>query len=132
MKHVSKYKFRTRQFERAVVPGSAREHEEPGLPGTIDFQAEPENDKDKGNKLEKWLRENTVIPPKNDREGVCYIYMSRTSACSVTIDHKTLRDNQSATDPLRYQKTAIVKVQPPGQIPKALQQVLQKYGYAPI
>ncbi|MEK6894044.1 MAG: hypothetical protein AABX10_01115, partial [Nanoarchaeota archaeon] len=62
MPKVLQYEFKTSLFERAVIPGSARANDEPGCPGTIDFVPEPKKDKDKGNKLERWLSENTAIP----------------------------------------------------------------------
>ncbi len=136
MGNISKYLFKTKKFERAVVPGSARGNDEPGLPGTIDFKAEPQDDNDRGNKLEKWLDENTVSPSRfvdiDGREGNCYMYMNGKSRCSVITSCDESRDNRSSTDPLKYQKTAVVKVQPIGPIPTEISQALQRYGYEPV
>ena len=135
MKKVSKYEFKTPMFERAVIPGSAHGNDEPGCPGTIDFIPEPKRDKDRGNKLERWLDKNTTIPSQavmvREEEGNCYTYLDGKVACSVTIIYSSSRDNHSAIDSLKYQKTAFVKVQN-GPMPEVIRHALQRHGYKSV
>lgn len=137
-REVAEHLFVTERFQREVIPGSVHPSDEPGLPGRIEFKASPEEDKDKNNDLATWLGDNTVhIPQRSSykvksnwwEETIVYTYFDGKNLCSVSVFEKGKRDRRSDTDPLKYQKFAVIRVQPCSEVPYVLRETLETCGY---
>lgn len=135
---ISEYIFITQEFTRGVVPGSARSSDEPGLSGTISFEDRPATDTDRNYGLAQWLQLNAALLPTRSnyriadnwhQDTTAYVYFDGEKLCSLSLFEQSKRNNRSNTDPLKYRKFAIVRVQPIGELPEVLTTTLTRFGY---